>query len=623
MKSPPPHVLKGINPSGEKKKRHERRHKERVEFSTNDSELCAIHICWSSSKADRCEQRLRSSDIKDQKNMCSKHHCVCQSDCSKESTEDRPSKNDPRKEDGLHAAKHNRRSKRSSSSERSRKCAKQSSKNMHHRDTCRKEGKNRLQDVLKHICNQPHVTKKSCVEEDSPNRKLSFMETLNLTRSPIKKAALSNDGKQASVDTVDENELDIDGGLQPDVENMQVIDEVNVSELEDVAEEPPKTKDPQSEKCEDERRLQGDGKNGSESIFSDQQVEEHPARAVTACVQPFGAQESQRSVCLTHTSPDSSSFQAGDGHTVEGSTEVTSDSHTDKSGSVEPTAGVTQSSPLLKNTSENPSDKSGVATESFVPGSSAKQKCSPETTEETKDRGHASSSQLRENVPDASSPQSHQSAVLPHRPCSPSTPCTQEKDSDVVSSTISLESLPQEGLSLPDAIYILTQAGESASDVISTTNEKGSLAGCDVVSRISSTTQEVILPDTQGEPAVTPKKSFSPSFEPPSSKPLLHDEDSMMRILSNLIRIPDVISPLRSPIQASKRSHPCPQTKPGYVKSLEEGKNYCIRSSKTSDINTSFLSFTLSTVDCLYCKSLDVCSQSSLKNCHREQSLWV
>lgn len=588
MNSPPPHVIKGINPSNEKKS-HERRHEERAEFSTTDSELCAVHGCWSSSKADRREQCIRSSDIKDQKKMCSKHHSFCQSDCSKESMEDRPSKNDPRKEDSLHTAKHNRRSKRSSSSERSRKCAKQSSKNTHHRDTCRKEGKNK-QDVLKHICNQPNVTKKSCVEEDSPNRKLSFMETLNLTRSPIKKAALSNDGNQASVDTVDENELDVDGSSQPDIENMQVIDKVNVSKLEDVAEEPQKTKDPQSESFEDERCLQVDDKNGSESIFSDQQVEEHLVRAVTACKQPFVTEENQRSVCLTHTSPDSSSFQAGKGHTVEGSTEVTSDSHVDKSGSVEPTAGVTESSSLLKNTSENLSDKSTIATESFVAGSSAKQKCSPKTTEETKDRGHASSSQLRENVPDAACLQSHQTTVLPHRLCSPSTICTQEKDSDVVSSTISLESLPQEGLSLPDAIYILTQAGEAASDIISTTNEKGSLTGCDVVSRITSTTQDVFLPDTQRELAVTPKKGFSPgkshenSFEPPSSKPLLHDEDSMMRILSNLMRIPDVISPLRSPIQASRRSHLCAQTKPGHVKSLEKGKNlpYFIRSSNTS-----------------------------------------
>lgn len=520
--------------------------------------------------------------------MCSKHHCVCQSNCSKESMEDRPSKNDPRKEDRLHTAKHDRRSKRSSSSERSRKCAKQTSKNMHHRDTCREDGKNRVQDVLKHICNQPNVTKKSLVEEDSPNRKLSFMETLNLTRSPIKKAALANDGNQASVDTVDENELDIDGSFQPDIENMQVIDKVNVSEVEDVAEEPQKTKDPQSENCEDERCLQVDDKNGSESIFSDQQVEEHLVRAVTACVQPFDTEENQKSVCLTHTSPDSSSFQAGNRHTVEGSTKVTSDSHMDKSGSAEPTAGVTESSSLLKNTSENLCDKSAIAAESFVTGSSAKQKCSPKTTEETKGRGHASSSQLRENVPDAACPQSHQTTVLPHIPCSPSTLCTQEKDSDVVSSTISLESLPQEGLSLPDAIYILTQAGEATSDVISTTSEKGSLGGCDVVSRISSTTQEVFLPDTQGEPAVTPKKSFSPgknhknSFEPPSSKPMLHDDDSMMTILSNLMRIPDVISPLRSPIQASKRGHLCAQTKPGHVKSLEKGKNDFILSSKTS-----------------------------------------
>ncbi|CAF91438.1 unnamed protein product, partial [Tetraodon nigroviridis] len=134
----------------------------------------------------------------------------------------------------------------------------------------------------------------------------------------------------------------------------------------------------------------------------------------------------------------------------------------------------------------------------------------------------------------------------------------------------------EEGLSLPDAIYMLTQTDEAAGDVVSTTNEAGLPTGCDAVAKISSTTQEVILPDTDGEPSVTPEKSFSPgksqqnNVEPASSKPFLHDEESMMRVLSNLRMIPDVISPLRSPIQTFKRSHACTQSKPGHVKSLEK-----------------------------------------------------
>lgn len=575
-KSPPPQGSKGANSSGEKKRSHERR-QDTVEFSSTETELCTVHAGKeSSSRAARREQR-RSSDGKDQKKVCSKHHCVCEGDCAKERTGGRPSKSESRKEERPHIAKLDRRSERSSSSERSRKRAKHSSKDSHHRDTCRKEGQNRAQDV----CDKADVTEKSRVEENSSNKKLCFMETLNLTRSPIKKAALPSDGHQAMVDTADDGEL-MDGSSQLDMENMQVIDEVKAQELQDVVEEPQNLhKGPQSENCEDETRLQVKDKYASDPIC-DLRVEDHLVQAVPAYVQPISTEEKGRSVQLTHTSPDSSSFQEGNERTVgnnEDSTEMTSHSHVDGSESVEPLAGGTECNSLAKKTSGNLSDQS-ASDPRVTESSESNQKCTPKTTAHTSDKDPVSSSPPKDNVPDAACLQSPQVTVPARDPdgvCSPATCSAQEKDSDVVSSTISLESLPQEGLSLPDAIYILTQTGDTACDVVSTTEKTGSLAGCDAASKISSTTQEGVLPDTQGEPTVTPKKSCSPgksqenNSEPPSSKPLLHDEDSMMSILNNLMRIPDVISPLRSPIQASKRSHHCSQNKPGHVKSLEKG----------------------------------------------------
>lgn len=533
-----------------------------------------------------------SSDGKDQKKVCSKHHCVCQGDCSKERMGGRPSKSESRKEERPHTAKLDRRSERSSSSERSRKRAKHSSKDSHHRDPCRKEGQNRAQDVSKDACDKADVPEKSRVEENRSNRKLCFMETLNLTRSPIKKAVLPNDGHQASADTADDGEL-MDGSSQLDMENMQVIDEVKAQELEDVVEEPQKpSKGPLSESCEDETHLQVKDKYASDPVVCDLRVEDHLVQAVPAYVQPISTEEKGR----THTSPDSSSFQEGNEHTVgnnEDSTEMTSHSHVEGSESVEPSAGGTECSSLAKKTSGNLSDQ--PASDPCVTESSANQKCSPKTTAQTSDKDPVSSSPPKDNVPDAACLQSPQATVPARDPdvaCSPATCSAQEKDSDVVSSTISLESLPQEGLSLPDAIYILTQTGDTACDVVSTTEKTGSLAGCDAVSKISSTTQEGVLPDTQGEPTVTPKKSCSPgksqgnNSEPPGSKPLLHDEDSMMSILNNLMRIPDVISPLRSPIQASKRSHHCSQSKPGHVKSLEKGNFNLISFSLKALIST-------------------------------------
>lgn len=393
---------------------------------------------------------------------------------------------------------------------------------------------------------------KSCVEENSPHRKLCFMETLNLTRSPIKKAGLSTAVSHGSVGTAPEDTLS-PGPSQTDVDNMHVIDEVNSSEQEadmEEAPQPPGTSPSQSESCGGGTPVPGHHLNPPQP-FSDQQPSESLAQDVPAHVQAVSTEDGQK----THTSPDSSSFQAerGDGLGTGQGPRTASSSRTH--GSQETEAGC---------------DGGGLGDECVTVAEVCVMNSSPENTGEKKEGGQAPESPLRESsavteAPDTAPPQN-----CPE-PSSPATDSIQEKDSDVVSSTISLESLPQEGLSLPDAIYILTQSGEAAADVVSTTN----LLGSDATSKISSTTQEVFLPDKTMEPAATPKKGFSPanSSESPGSRPLLHDEDSLMRILSNLKRIPDAISPLRSPIQASKRSHLAAHSKPGHVKSLEKGKD--------------------------------------------------
>lgn len=575
MKSPPLHNSKGITSSTEKKRSHERR-QDTPKFSRTDSKHHADHSCKKSkSRADikcKCrEQRIQSSDIKEQKKISPKKHCVWQSDCSKERTGDRPSKSDPRKEDGLHADKPDRKS------QQSKTCAKRNSKD---RDSSRKESKNPVQDVLKRICDASSVAEKKSVKESSPHRKLCFMETLNLTRSPIKKPALSTDKNHTSVDMIIEKEPSSKDSSELDIENMHIIDEVSGSELEagseDVVEQPQKSKDPQSKSCEDDTCAQAKDQNSGKSIVSDQQLEEHLVQTVSAYVQPIRTEEDLKSVCLTHTSPDSSSFQAGSLGSDEGHTKMASNSHIDKLETAQPTAGVTDCSSSLKNNSDNVFESSVIANEPYVTGSSPKQAPSSGITALKNGEKRTPASQLQEHS--AINDGSDAASLQNQEPHPPATCSNQEKDSDVVSSTINLELLPQEGLSLPDAIYILTQADEPASDVDSTSNKAGCLTGCDAVSKISSTTQEVFLPDTDGEPSVTPKKGFRPgkshenNLEPPSSKSFLHDEDSMMHILSNLKMIPDAISPLRSPIQTSKRSHVCAQSKPGLMKNLDKGK---------------------------------------------------
>lgn len=552
--------------STEKNRNHERR-QNTAKLSTTDSEGHADRNCQKSySRAGiKCKchkQRIRSSNIKEYKNLSLKQHCVCLSDCSKERKGDRSSKSEPRKEDRLRPEKPNRRSKRSMSSERSRDCAKHSSKNRNH---C-----NPVQNVLNDAANIPE---KKSAKESSPHMKLCFMERLNLTQSPIKKPALPGDSTYVSVDMLTEEELSGQEGSEPDMENMHIIDEVSGSELEagseDAVEQPQKSKEAQSERCKEDTCVQPEDHNSGGSIVSDQLLEKHLLQTVPAYVQPIRIEEDPKSVCVTHTSPDSSYFQAESRGIDEGYVEMTSNSHIGKSESIQPTASITDCSSAPKNTSGNILDSSVIIREANVTDSSQKQTCSSKIT----------ASQLKKmssihNAPDPPCLQSQE----PHPPaiCS-----AQEKDLEVVSSTISLESVPQEGLSLPDAIYMLTRTDEAAGDVVSTTNEAGLLTDCDAVAKISSTSQEVILPDTDGEPSVTLEKSFSSgkghqnNIEPASSKPFLHDEDSMMHILSNLRMIPDPISPLRSPIQTFKRSNACTQSKPRHVKSLEKG-TFCL-----------------------------------------------
>ncbi|CAL8394383.1 unnamed protein product [Gadus morhua 'NCC'] len=164
------------------------------------------------------------------------------------------------------------------------------------------------------------------------------------------------------------------------------------------------------------------------------------------------------------------------------------------------------------------------------------------------------------------------------------------KGSDAVSSTITLEALPPGDISLPEAIYALTHADADSDDDDRgggggvSPGEPGSTPGCVGVSKVSSTTEDLALPGRR-ESALerTPLKGYgfcarrgagAGGAEPSSSRPALFDEDSMMLTLRNLRSIPDVISPLRSPVPAARRLlGPHSGTKPPHVKSLQ--RDFC------------------------------------------------
>ncbi|XP_069561942.1 CASP8-associated protein 2 [Brachyistius frenatus] len=479
-------------------------------------------------------------------------------------------------------------------SETSREREKQKSRKSDHVtvDVQSKKRQKRTHEGFKRSSEEPSVGAKSSVEENSPNRKLCFMETLNLTLSPIKKPVLRIDGDQKDKDVETGSEEE---NSQPDFYDMCVIDEVNTSEFEAelgyVAERSPGN----LEALRLDKRLVKD-------------VQEAPAGEDP--VQTTSAQSqagNQTTARLKPKPAETSSLKAVDiSKDHEDKTKVISDSLVAECGPPEgPVPSSTSGSSSEKSTGEDLQtadpgsniDLPAAVTEPAVlhssvepPKASVKKSVvldSPagdavsshqRETSTTKDTTYETSPKSRHRPPTVL-PQVCQQGRCP--PDSPRSIYEKDgsdrrdgpKDADAVSSTISLESLPQEGLSLTEAIYVLTQTTDDDSSLPA---EPSSSSSCIGVPRVSSTTEERILPERYRDLTVTPKNVFSPGkrqrkdIKLSSSAPLLHDEDSMMHTLSNLKSIPDAISPLRSPVRIAKRSLLHVHGKPGHVKSLQK-----------------------------------------------------
>ncbi|XP_071334595.1 CASP8-associated protein 2 [Trachinotus anak] len=629
-KSPPPEISNSATSSDDTKGRS--REKKQAKLAPSDSEQS---ISRSSKEGYSREHRRigtgerhnsRSSDSKDRKRSSSNQHAERHTDSSKEREGDRLSKDHQRKEERRREDETSRKHKRSTSREREKQRSKES--NPGKVDVRSKERQEKTREALKRSSKEPHITVKSSVEENSPNRKLCFMETLNLTLSPIKKPTLPFDATQDDLTPVDDKVGNRPGdeSLQSlCVEDMCVVDELENSELEaglkDVAEQfSDIPKDSSAEKthkqCDEAKDVQGEEKKSLSETAAGKLLEESAVQTTSAQSQPLDTTENQ----ITPKSPESSSLKATEGDI---SNSLASDSQVDKSVPLEATDCINDTSgniskqhthkSLQKVNPGNDTEQTAaipdpVVLESKVePLRTVMQKSSPvDSFEEA-----AAASISRKNPVADDVPKSHQISptILPqdcqkdlHPPASFSPihkkdACNKQgspKDTDAVSSTISLESLPQEGLSLPEAIYVLTRTNEEANNSSSIAAEPSSSTGCIGVSKVSSTTEETVLLEKYNDLTFTPKKSFSPgkshenNVEPSSSVPLLLDEDSMMRTLNNLKRIPDAISPLRSPIRIAKRSHLHVHGKPGHVKSLQKDFTSTavdVSNSKKLDVN--------------------------------------
>uniref|UniRef100_A0A8C6P144 CASP8-associated protein 2 n=1 Tax=Nothobranchius furzeri TaxID=105023 RepID=A0A8C6P144_NOTFU len=395
----------------------------------------------------------------------------------------------------------------------------------------------------------------------SPNRKLCFMEILNLTLSPNKKSpnASPDEPAEKGAETKPDEE-----DSQINIRDMCVIDEVDNCHLDfdHTGPSPGPLKDTITE-----RRM--------ENLKDVQKEDRADSSGQIQLLDP---------VDQVHLVPKlvDVSEPCEDGAVVAPNSQVT-----DKS----------CSSSTLGNVPSNTSDPPAGVGEQLT---GEPQRRSHDTTTGSTVMSHSEDMDISEIVAKedclkgGKAPAYSPPMCLQDR-CSPSstsaTPGEREgtRGSDSVSSTTSLDSVPQEGVSLTEAIYILTKT-----DVDLREGSPG-LAhpspGCTGVSKVSSTTEEKTLPDKYNLLSVTPQKYptkvHGSSMDMPSPVPLFHDEDSMMRTLSGLRRLPDAISPLRSPVRITKRSLVFIQNKPGHVKRLHKdfSTSAADPSSKKLDVN--------------------------------------
>lgn len=525
--------------------------------------------------------------MKEDKKSSSSHVPERPGDSSKDRKGERLPKDHQRKED-RRPEESSRKHKNSTSSDTRRQSVDEGSREPHQgKVDCRKERKEKAQEPPKTSGEEPSTTQKGTVEENSPNRKLCFMETLNLTISPIKRPASLSSAPQDGTAEGDVDQ-DLDASYQPTMEDMCVVDEVNCSGLEPeldnvTAKSPDTTKILKSEKKErresvkEARRKEG----GCSELGQDQPVE-----ATSANGKAIDTAQTQGRVPTKSKSP--ANLKPTDGDVSRPCVDKTRAASENKSGKLEPVhvtdcvaedPSMGSKSNMVATLKAGKDAKQAIAVgkpaevgSSVVPKCTQPGKAAPKSYPTSSEKeGKAASSGGGKDIPKNRSP--HVAVTPPESSdgMRSSPPCpAKDKEVDAVSSTISLDSLPQEGLSLPEAIYILTQTSEEANDGCQQSPSAGSVA----VAKVSSTTSEEKLGDLTFTPKKCPAsvKAQGSHYETPSPLALLHDEDSMMRTLSGLKRIPDAISPLRSPIQTSKRSHHHGvHTKPGHVKSLERG----------------------------------------------------
>ncbi|XP_030638724.1 CASP8-associated protein 2 [Chanos chanos] len=428
-------------------------------------------------------------------------------------------------------------------------------------------------------------------EEDSPNRKLSFMETLNLTLSPIKKQNQQSQVQQ-QVGAPSEECL-----LSKSAEQNSSLGEefLIIDETED---------GPESETMD------------VDSDPSLSQAPENTAQPDTSSsvTESTGAKETECSkvVDLLRENKDSSEIKADAAipETVTTAQEVLCQDEEMQDGGIDEEANILRKSPNSCSDSRSEISqtlvKECLSADSCLPPEGPRASVCENLSVKSDTIGiqnpHASVclEDLGKNIGKKSLSEPHSSPTVHSRVPNedvPTSVTTQAPEGDVsenqcsvsvdaVSSTVGIHHVSQCHGNVEQMVVIpvketetrensfheakLSEGQSTAVPSVSVCTPKGVVPSTQLTSKPAESPVKVPKDASTSEPDSTEKELQNP--EPSSSVPLIHDEDSMMLTLRNIKVIPDAISPLTSPVRQVRKVQPHRPGKQPHVKSL--GKDF-------------------------------------------------
>ncbi|TRY87450.1 hypothetical protein DNTS_033447 [Danionella cerebrum] len=418
------------------------------------------------------------------------------------------------------------------------------------------ESKNLQDNHLERVCVEPEValSSNSCKTptENIPDGKLSFMETLNLTLSPLKTPKPASDSKEASNGTTEEPSPQ-NTGSREDEEEFFVIDELQNSVDEDL-------------ECTKEDR----------SCFlkpSEQDTSKNPSSDKTETeVQTIITETSMEDVASVVEALDEKNSKSLE-------TNVKVKESSDVSSLKESLTDVT---PVTKNHPATQRTPEALALDAipFKGDNHCKQDCFSISLSSSKVDVLRKAGTTSQNLPESIFKDDVSSS---------------DKISDIKSSSHSKSSANMEVSSSTvseDCCECSESAvsGQDQEGVQEVSENSNAIKTLHVAEMIKTSLASPPLNRNSNAPtvgSVVEKKSMSdslPGFSEPdsteseehvpvSSKAVVvwHDEDSMMLTLRNLKGFPDPISPLSSPIRQMKKVQPQNLEKQPHVKSLNKG----------------------------------------------------